>query len=75
MPEGDNLPYNAMTVDIFPDWNSLLHGVPLGDAWSKVHPHTDMTEAFDQLDRVRSRHDIEIYKATDLVTAKDSGSK
>jgi hypothetical protein len=75
MPEGDNVPYNAMTVDIFPDWNSLLHGVPLDDLWSKVHPHTEMTQAFDQLDRVRSREDIEIFKATDLVTSKESGSK
>jgi hypothetical protein len=69
MPQGDSQPYDAMTVDIFPDWNSLLHEVALGDLWPKVHPHTDMTEVFDQLERVRSRHDIEIYKVINLVSA------
>ncbi len=75
MPQGDSQPYDAMTVDIFPDWNSLLHEVPLGDLWPKVHPHTDMTSVFDQLDRVRSRHDIEIYKVIDIVAAANSMSK
>jgi hypothetical protein len=75
MPQGDSQPYNAMTVDIFPDWSSLLHEVPLADLWPKVHPHTDMTQLFDQLDRVGSRHDIEIYKVIDLVTPAHTLSK
>src|SRR5205807_1787062 len=50
-------------------------GVPLDDLCSKVHRHTEMTQAFDQRDRVRSREDIEMFKATDLVNSKDSGSK
>jgi len=72
MPEGDNQPYNALTVDIFADWNSLLQGAPF-DLWQKVHPHIEATEVFDRLDGVRSRHDIEIYKVLELVAAK-SGS-
>lgn len=67
MPEGDNQPYNAATVDIFADWNALLHGAPMGELWPKVHPHTDSTEVFDRLDRVRSRHDIEVFKVIELV--------
>lgn len=67
MPEGDGLPYNAATVDVFADWNSLLHGAPVGELWPKVHPHTEITEVFDRLDRVRSRHDIEVFKVIELV--------
>jgi len=67
MPGGDNQPYNALTVDIFPDWNSLLHGLPVGELWPKVHPNTDQTAVFDQLDGVRSRHDIEVVKVIELV--------
>jgi hypothetical protein len=66
MPEGDNLPYNAGTIDVFPDWNSLLQGVPFS-LWPKVHPNTDATEVFDRLDKVRSRASIEIYKIIELV--------
>jgi hypothetical protein len=75
MPQGDNQPYDGMTVDIFPDWKSLLHEVPLDELWPKVHPHTEATEVFDQLERVRSRHDVEIYKVIDLVTSGNSTSK
>lgn len=75
MPNGDNQPYDATTVDVFPDWNSMAHGLPLNDLWPKAHPHTDMTEAFDQLDRVRSRYNTEIYKVLDVVQAKNATSK
>jgi hypothetical protein len=73
MPDGDNLPYNALTVDIFPDWNSLLHGVPFA-LWSKVHPNTEATDVFDRLDRVRSRHDIETYKVLEVVSPKTASN-
>ncbi len=66
MPEGDNLPYNAQTVDTFSDWNSMLHGVPF-DSWSKVHATTDVTSFLDRLDRVRVRHDIEVYKVIEAI--------
>ena len=66
MPEGDNLPYNAMTVDSFPDWNSLLQGISFS-LWSKVHPNTEATDVFDRLDRVRSRANIEVYKVVEMV--------
>jgi len=66
MPEGDNLPYNAMTVDSFSDWNSLLQGISFS-LWSKVHPNTEATDVFDRLDRVRSRANIEVYKVVEMV--------
>jgi hypothetical protein len=61
MPQGDNLPHDALTTDFFPDWSSLIHDAPLSDVWSQVHPHTSYTWVFDQL---RSRHDIEVHKIT-----------
>ena len=65
------VPYNAITGDIFSDWNSLLHGIPF-ETWQKVHPNTDATEAFDRLDRVRSRHDIEVYKVLEVTAPAKS---
>jgi len=75
MPNGDKQPYNATTVDIFSDWNSMAHGLPLDDLWPKVHPHTDMTEAFDQLERVSSRYNTEIYRISEIVQPKNGNSK
>lgn len=65
------VPYNALTVDIFSDWNSLLHGIPF-ETWQKVYPNTEATEAFDRLDRVRSRHDIEVYKVLEVTAPAKS---
>jgi hypothetical protein len=70
MPGGDSMPYNSMTVDTFPDWNSLLQGVPAGEIWPKVHPNMTTTAAFNQLDQARSVHDIEYYKVVELVRGK-----
>jgi hypothetical protein len=75
MPNGDNQAYNAMTVDIFPNWNSMAHGLPLDDLWPKLHPHTDMTEVFDQLERARSRYNTEIYRIINIVQRKNAQSK
>ena len=69
MPQGDNLPYNAMTVDGFPDWNSVVQESSLFSLWRKVHPNTEATDIFDRLDRVRSRANIEVYKVIERVTA------
>jgi hypothetical protein len=70
MPSGDRTPYNGLTVDIFPDWNSLIRGVPFNELWSKVHPDMPFTEFFNRLERVRSVHDVEVYKIVEVVRAK-----
>ena len=76
MPEGENQPNNAMRVDAFPDWNSMVHGAnALVALWPKLHPGTDTTEVFDWFDRVRSRYDTEISRVRELVTASGAGGR
>jgi hypothetical protein len=72
MPSGDSLPYNAMTVDIFPDWNGLMRGLPVGQLWPKVHPDINTTQAFNLMSRVRGIHDRDVYRIEEIVrgTAK-----
>jgi hypothetical protein len=67
MPSGNRTPYNGMTVDVFPDWNSLVRGVPVNDVWPKVHPSLSFTEYLNRLEKVRSVHDVEVYKVVDVV--------
>jgi hypothetical protein len=69
-PQGDSTPYNGLTVDIFPDWSSLVRGVPLTDLWPRVHPNTTVDDVFDRLEKVRSVHDREVYKIVEVVRAK-----
>lgn len=70
MPGGESTPYNGVTVDVFPDWSGLMHGVPADQLWTKVHPDVDITAAFNRLEKIRSIHDVEVYKVVDIVKAK-----
>jgi hypothetical protein len=70
LPGGDSTPYNAMTVDSFPDWNGLMRGVPANELWPKVHPGTTTTDAFNRLARSRSIHAVEVYRLAEVVRAK-----
>jgi hypothetical protein len=69
-PGGESTPYNGMTVDIFPDWNGLMQGVPADELWPKVHPGTTTTDTFNRFDRSRSIHSIEIGKIVEVVRGK-----
>jgi hypothetical protein len=70
MPSGDSTPYNGLTVDFFPDWSSLVRGVPVNELWAKVHPNTTATQVFNRLEKVRSIHDVEVYKIVEVARAK-----
>jgi hypothetical protein len=70
MPSGDSTPYNGLTVDVFSDWSSLMRSVPVTDLWPKVHPNATFNDLFDRLERVRSVHDVEVYKTIEVVRAK-----
>jgi hypothetical protein len=70
MPGGDSMPYNGVTVDLFPDWNGLMQGVPMTELWPKVHPNTTPTDTFNRYDRIRSIHDVEYYKIVEVVRGK-----
>ena len=70
MPAGDALPYNALTVDIFPDWNGLVRGMPSGQLWPKVHSDTTSTEVFNRMGRLRSVHSRDVYRLDEVVRAK-----
>jgi hypothetical protein len=70
MPGGESTPYDAMTVDTFPDWNGLMRGVPVTELWPKVHPNRTSTDAFDRMAEVRSIHDVEYYKVVEVVRGK-----
>lgn len=59
MPGGTALPYNAMTVDGFPDWASIGAGAPVRQLWNKVHPTMDMTTHTDRVLHLADRPRID----------------
>jgi hypothetical protein len=74
MPGGEAVPYNAMTIDVFPTWDGLLKGVPLDDLWSKVHPDKTVAQAMGEMDKVRSLYTQEIFRLVERVERRKAAS-
>jgi hypothetical protein len=72
MPSGGDQPYNAMTVDVLPDWKAVVTGAPY-ELWSKVHPNTAADGIFEKLDQVRETRRVEVYQIMEVARGKSQG--
>lgn len=70
MPAGDDLAYNALTADIFPNWAALDNGIGVGEKWPKIHPDLSIADYLGLLNNVRTVHRREIFKVVELVRGK-----
>jgi len=68
MPGGANLPYNAMTVDIFPSWEALGKGIPARALWNKVHSNVDMSAHLNRLSLIRDRPRADTVRLIEVIT-------
>ena len=68
MPTGASLPYNGMTVDIFPSWAALGKGIPTRALWNKVHPDVDISAHLNRLSTIRDVPRIDTVKLIEVIT-------
>lgn len=70
-PSGDSVPYNAMTIDVFPGWAEMMKsGNSFLEEWSRVHPSTPFAEVEAQKAKVRSVHANELFKLVEVVEGR-----
>lgn len=67
MPGGADLPYNAMTIDVFPSWAALGQGIPARAIWNKVHPNRDMSAHLDRLSTIRDRPRVAVVRLIEVI--------
>ena len=67
MPGGENLPYNAMTIDVFPSWDAMGKGIPARDLWNKVHPNRDISAHLDRLSTMRDRPRVDVVRLIEVI--------
>lgn len=60
MPGGASPHYNAMTIDIFPNWTAAGRGNSLA-MWSKVHPEMSASDYLSKVNEVVDRYKAELY--------------
>lgn len=70
MPNGSEQPFQAVTVDVFPSWDSIFAADPqFADRFRKVHPDRELGTTFEQFEKLRTRALIQLYELEDVITA------
>ena len=70
MPAGEYLHYNGLTVDTFPSWTALGHGVPVDTAWPKVHPDMPFADFISQVAKTVERYRVDVVQVVEVVLPK-----
>ena len=72
VPSGLGMPWNAMTVDVYPSWDAyfkLQNDPNFLDIWKKVHPGEDINAAFDAYQKIAERVGDDMWEVVDMITA------
>jgi len=68
LPGGSEQPYQAVTVDVFPSWDSIYNNdTKFVDRWHKVHPDMELGTTFEKYEKLRSLTKSQLYVVQDLI--------
>jgi hypothetical protein len=69
-PGGTDMKFNAVTVDVYPTWDSIFNNdfQKFYEQWKKVHPDMELGTTFEQYDKLRHQGDVDIYVVQDTIT-------
>jgi hypothetical protein len=67
MPGGEDLPYNAMTIDVFPNWAAFAAGIPSREIWNKVHPESDISAFLARVGEIRDRPRVDVVRIVEFI--------
>jgi hypothetical protein len=70
MPGGTGLPYNAITIDIFPSWEAMGKGISARTIWNKVHPNTDQSAYSNRMAEFVDRPRIDVLRIVEVIDKK-----
>ena len=68
MPTGVDRPFHAVTVDVFPSWESVFRPWQIDDTFKKVHAQRNIQETFDRLGKSRDIARRDLYVLQDVIT-------
>jgi hypothetical protein len=65
-PYGRDLPYQGVTVDVFPNWDAVFKDDPkFEENFKKAHP--DMATSDEEMNKIRTQSVIPLYKVEDMI--------
>jgi hypothetical protein len=70
VPTGSAMPYNAITVDILPNWAATGGGWGGTQVWNKVHPDMPSADYLAKVADMVDRYKVELYRVATVVAKK-----
>lgn len=67
MPGGTSMPYNALTVDAFSNWDSLFTGGNPRNTWTKVHPDSDYSAYMTRIGQLAERPMVATMRLLEVI--------
>jgi hypothetical protein len=67
-PYGRDLPYQGVTVDVFPNWDALFKDDPkFQENFKKAHP--DLVTSDEEMDKIRTLSVMQLFKVEDMISS------
>jgi len=68
-PGGTDVSFNAVTVDVYPTWESIFNNdsKQFFQVWQKAHPDMEFGTTFEQYNKLRHQGDIDINVVQDTI--------
>jgi hypothetical protein len=68
LPGGTNMPFQAVTVDIYPSWDAVFTGNShVTEHFKKAHPDMEFGTTMERIDSVRTIVSRELFTVADMV--------
>ncbi|MFN7936413.1 MAG: hypothetical protein U0R19_24000 [Bryobacteraceae bacterium] len=67
MPGGSKMPYNGLTVDGFPNWDSMFATTNTRDTWGKVHPESDYSAYMTRVGQLAERPIVTTMRLLEVI--------
>ncbi len=69
LPGGTNLPFQAVTVDIYPSWDAVFKDDPqFVERFKRVHPDMEFGTTIEHFEKLRTQASIQLLTVVDMVT-------
>lgn len=70
MPGGADLPYQGVTIDVFPSMDAIFNSDPhFLERFNKVHPNMDFGFVIQHFVKLRTQSRIQLYQLDDIIVA------
>jgi hypothetical protein len=70
MPFGSKMPYQGVTVDVFPSMDAAFaDDKQFADRFKRVHPDMELGTTFEHANKLRAQAEVHMYVLEEFVTA------